>query len=854
VPNSNNAPAKSNIVSGTSEGPDMTKILVFESEPAFAWELRTELGRLGCTVQIVDDGNAGLQSAASDRPDLILLSIELPRMNGFSVCNKLKKDPQLKDVPLIIMSSDSSEETFEQHRRLKTRAEDYVRKPIALGELVTHIRQLIPLAAAIEPETILIDEPLLFDDDVEDLAAPAQPDASPAGAKTSSSDREIDDFLGGAFDRLIGDEEPKAVPSVRKEPRSLTPDPPTIPAPPIPAPPAPPIVLAPIPLPPPPPPAARSVPPAPPTPPRPPSVPPPPRSVGSKGPVTARSAPPPPSIPVVDAPSSAASDAAIIEQLRIDLARTKEENTRLQTALDASRSNVQFLEARALEPREDPEDVIRFKHEVEELKSKLAVANAPARSGASRELLDLREALNKKDKEIVFFRDQLTAKDKELLDLRDATLGLERDKADLTDQAADMMERIAEFERTNSELSAKLEKLKEDRYVLGMRAENFEVLTSKLESKLMAQEADAVARVQAAEARGQTRIAEVEATLTAEQNAKNEANAALEKARADLADVENRLAEATKNYETEREKRAAEHAALVVSLNEKHAAEVKALNDEHAEAVDAAHETEIANLREEHAAEIEQLKAQVEEHLETVRQENHQALETLKLEQAVQIEALTKSADERLAARNREFADEWVRGAAELEALHAEALKKAEHDAAERVRSELVEHYENKLKAIESKHAAALETLRAERDRAVEELDAASRSAMQELDRHVIGLGADLQDTRIKLEEVEEQRAALNAEVIRLKGERSSQAAQLERIDNELRASKADLAMLGAEKDRFVAEAIASASRLTKMRTRWEQERSALEHTREALMQAATRLQEIESHPIDDAE
>ena len=45
-------------------------------------------------------------------------------MNGFSVCNKLKRDPALKDVPLIIMSSESTEETFEQHRRLRTRAEE----------------------------------------------------------------------------------------------------------------------------------------------------------------------------------------------------------------------------------------------------------------------------------------------------------------------------------------------------------------------------------------------------------------------------------------------------------------------------------------------------------------------------------------------------------------------------------------------------------------------------------------------------------------------------------------------------------------------------------------------------------
>ena len=112
-----------------------TKVLVFESDAAFAGELRNELGKLGCTTSVVDDGNVGLQQAVAEKPDLILLSIELPRMNGFSVCNKLKKDPHLKDVPLIIMSSESSDETFEQHKKLRTRAEDYVHKPIAFGEL-----------------------------------------------------------------------------------------------------------------------------------------------------------------------------------------------------------------------------------------------------------------------------------------------------------------------------------------------------------------------------------------------------------------------------------------------------------------------------------------------------------------------------------------------------------------------------------------------------------------------------------------------------------------------------------------------------------------------------------------------
>ncbi|WP_155799011.1 response regulator transcription factor, partial [Sorangium cellulosum] len=147
----------------------MTKVLVFESDPAFAGELRTELGRLGCTVQVVDDGNVGLQVAAADRPDLILLSIELPRMNGFSVCNKLKKDAQLKDVPLVIMSSESSEETFEQHRKLRTRAEDYIHKPIAFGELLEHIRNYVPLEGDdAEADPIMIDEAEVLEADIDE--------------------------------------------------------------------------------------------------------------------------------------------------------------------------------------------------------------------------------------------------------------------------------------------------------------------------------------------------------------------------------------------------------------------------------------------------------------------------------------------------------------------------------------------------------------------------------------------------------------------------------------------------------------------------------------------------------------
>ena len=157
----------------------MPKVLVFESDPEFANVLQAELTARGATPTVVDDANVGLQAAASDKPDLILLTIELPRMNGFSVCNKLKRDPGLKDVPLIIMSSDSTEETFEQHRRLRTRAEDYLRKPIDMVDLFQRIGSRIDLSeGAAEPmdeEDIVIDddidfedaEPLAIDDEIE---------------------------------------------------------------------------------------------------------------------------------------------------------------------------------------------------------------------------------------------------------------------------------------------------------------------------------------------------------------------------------------------------------------------------------------------------------------------------------------------------------------------------------------------------------------------------------------------------------------------------------------------------------------------------------------------------------------
>src|SRR5262249_28870423 len=73
---------------------------------------------------------------------LILLSAELPVVNGFRICNRVKKDPNVGDVPLFLMGSAHDE--LATHGRLPTRADDYFTKPLAFDELAARIRLLGP--------------------------------------------------------------------------------------------------------------------------------------------------------------------------------------------------------------------------------------------------------------------------------------------------------------------------------------------------------------------------------------------------------------------------------------------------------------------------------------------------------------------------------------------------------------------------------------------------------------------------------------------------------------------------------------------------------------------------------------
>ncbi len=114
----------------------MPKVLIIESETSVAQSLTDAFSDRGAEVIVTGDGSEAITRARSDNPDLIVLCVELSRGSGYSVCNKLKKDPGLSAIPLILTSSQATEETFEQHKKLRTRAEAYLKKPYGTNRLV----------------------------------------------------------------------------------------------------------------------------------------------------------------------------------------------------------------------------------------------------------------------------------------------------------------------------------------------------------------------------------------------------------------------------------------------------------------------------------------------------------------------------------------------------------------------------------------------------------------------------------------------------------------------------------------------------------------------------------------------
>ena len=115
------------------------RVLLVEDEPALARGLSDTLRVQGFEVHIAGDGRRGLDMATSLRPDLILLDIMLPKINGFEVCRALRS--QGMDVPIVMLTAKGQEEDI--ILGLNLGADDYITKPFRTGELIARAKALL---------------------------------------------------------------------------------------------------------------------------------------------------------------------------------------------------------------------------------------------------------------------------------------------------------------------------------------------------------------------------------------------------------------------------------------------------------------------------------------------------------------------------------------------------------------------------------------------------------------------------------------------------------------------------------------------------------------------------------------
>jgi DNA-binding response OmpR family regulator len=115
------------------------RVLIVEDEPALMRGLTDTFRAHGFDVAGTRDGQTGLDTALGQRPDLILLDIMLPRMNGYEVCRAVRDEGL--DMPILMLTAKGQQEDI--ILGLNLGADDYITKPFQIGELLARVRALL---------------------------------------------------------------------------------------------------------------------------------------------------------------------------------------------------------------------------------------------------------------------------------------------------------------------------------------------------------------------------------------------------------------------------------------------------------------------------------------------------------------------------------------------------------------------------------------------------------------------------------------------------------------------------------------------------------------------------------------
>lgn len=121
--------------------------LIIDADGKTPATLKNVLAPYGFEFTVTENGPEAVNVARQAAPDIILLRAELPLTTGFSVCNRLRRNDDTRKIPLILYSSNASDDVIEQHRNLKTHADHYLKLPLDQERLLGAVRSHLKLGA-----------------------------------------------------------------------------------------------------------------------------------------------------------------------------------------------------------------------------------------------------------------------------------------------------------------------------------------------------------------------------------------------------------------------------------------------------------------------------------------------------------------------------------------------------------------------------------------------------------------------------------------------------------------------------------------------------------------------------------
>lgn len=175
-------------------------VVLVENDPVLSERLRAVLSAHNFKVELIADGNE-LISNQSLRPVLIILCID-PKRLGWAICNKVKRTNQYKDTPMIVTSQEASDKDFEDHKKLRTRAEEYLHKPYSIEVLLSKVDRIVGLRAAASDDAVSLDDAVLEELSIDEAVIEEEISTGSLvlpKARGVGVDREIDDETESAF-------------------------------------------------------------------------------------------------------------------------------------------------------------------------------------------------------------------------------------------------------------------------------------------------------------------------------------------------------------------------------------------------------------------------------------------------------------------------------------------------------------------------------------------------------------------------------------------------------------------------------------------------------------------------------